>query len=120
MSSVRINPPACVYVIELEPAAARKARDRDAAERGAPVLYVGSTARDPRARLARHRQGGVSTATIVRRYGKRVVWASPFYSDRDSAEYAERDVAEQLRHAGAVVLGRPGSEAGRQKKDPSY
>lgn len=101
----KLNPPASVYVIDLASGAAHREKDKDRARKGAPVVYVGQSALSPEVRLKHHRQGGAHTSSAVRKWGRQVLWSTGPFSDRDQAERVERQVAEELRRAGAVVLG---------------
>lgn len=71
----RTPTPAWLYVIELEPAAARTPRFRKqnpefAGDR--PCFYVGGSVHDPEARFQQHK-AGIRGASLVKRFGLRVV-----------------------------------------------
>lgn len=93
------------YVIELAPAAVKRASDQARLRRGAPVLYVGQTGQDPAARLLAHLRGGYQTSTVVREHGLRVLSVGGPHDGVEAAEAAERRLAGHLRRAGAVVFG---------------
>lgn len=93
-----------VYVVELDPEAARKVHQEP---NGNPCLYVGQTGLDPRQRFAQHQRGGAFGSDIVRRYGRRLLpqMTSGPYPTRDAAEAAEKETARRLAAEGWVVAG---------------
>jgi hypothetical protein len=92
-----------VYAIELhDPRAAG----------GVPQVYVGSTAKSPEERLARHLEGGPTSNAKVRRYGARLrpdlTRRLGPYATRDAAERAETRLRGRLEHRGWRVFGGTG------------
>ncbi|HEY3210017.1 MAG TPA: hypothetical protein VGL18_09545 [Actinomycetota bacterium] len=83
-------------------------------DRRLPCVYVGVTALTPEERYARHREGGVTSASIVRDYG--VGLLKSLYRDRnpldatteDDALEEEAEFAEELRDRGYAVWGEHG------------
>lgn len=71
---------------------------------GKPVVYVGMTKQTREARFAEHMEGGMRSASIVRRFGRRLFpWAyrnCRTYPSRRTAEAAERELAEAYRRQG--------------------
>ena len=99
-----------VYVVLLEPAAARLRAVR-AANPGRdpekPCVYVGMTGLDPEERFANHKQG-IKSASVVKRYGLRVMpelYAHLNPMPFEAAVQMEQDLAEDLRRAGYTVTG---------------
>jgi len=99
-----------VYVVLLEPAVAnvRSVRaanpNRDPAK---PCVYVGMTGLPPAERFANHKQG-IKSASVVRRFGIRLLPElyehlnpMPF----EAAVVMERDLASDLRREGYTVMG---------------
>ena len=95
-----------VYVIELDPAAAK--------DPGLGVLYVGETSRTPEERFAQHMnqektaKGTRLHSSVVARYGKRLrmdLAPTELAFDKESAKDAEAAWAEHLRTLGYVVKG---------------
>jgi hypothetical protein len=99
-----------VYVVLLEPAAARLRTVRAANPRRdprKPCIYVGMTGLMPEERFANHKQG-VKAAAVVRRHGLRLlpelyVHLNPM--PFEAAVQMEQDLAEDLRRAGYTVTG---------------
>ena len=93
-----------VYVVELDPEAARKVHQEP---NGNPCLYVGQTGLDPRQRFAQHQRGGRYGSDVVRRYGRRLLphLTSGPYLTRDAAEAAEKATARRLANEGWIVTG---------------
>jgi hypothetical protein len=97
-----------VYVIRLKRSVWAKSRKYRAAnpqyQDGKPHVYVGSTAKTPEERFETHIRGERRSSPLVRRFGKKLFeWAYrelPSYPDRESAERAEAETAEQLRWRG--------------------
>ena len=92
-----------VYAIEL---------DDPRAHGGRPQIYVGSTAKTPAERFARHLQGGPVSNARVRRFG---VHLRPDltrrlgpYLTRDAAERAETRLRRRLEGQGWQVFGGTG------------
>jgi hypothetical protein len=72
-----------------------------------PCVYVGMTGLDPEQRFANHKSG-VKSATVVRRYGIRLLpslYAHLNPMPYDVAVQMEADLAEDLRQAGCTVTG---------------
>jgi hypothetical protein len=99
-----------VYVVLLAPAAARLGAVR-AANSGRdprkPCVYVGMTGLSPEERFANH-QRGVKAASVVKRYGLRLMpklYAHLNPMPFEAAAQMERDLAEDLRRAGYTVTG---------------
>jgi hypothetical protein len=99
-----------VYVVLLDPAAARHRRVREAnpeRDPGKPCLYVGMTGLPPEERFWNHRQG-IKAAWVVKKYGIRLLpelyqWLNPM--PFDAAAQMEHDLAEDLRRQGYTVTG---------------
>jgi len=100
----------CVYVVLLkaEVCKIRKLRaknlKRDPAK---PCVYVGLTGLTPTERFANHKDG-VKEAVVVKRFGVRLL--PELYEHLNPMPYEaaaqmEKDLAEDLRRAGYVVLG---------------
>ena len=99
-----------VYVVLLDPAAARLRAVRAAnpeRDPSKPCVYVGMTGLAPEVRFANHK-AGVKAASVVRRYGLRLLPElyehlnpMPF----EAAARMELDLAEDLRRAGYTVAG---------------
>ncbi len=91
-----------VYVIELHPAACRRAPP------GATCVYVGETADTPEERFAEHLRGH-HASRVVKRYGVRlrpdIYRLFPLARTRDESRRLEAKVAERLRLQGYVVFG---------------
>ena len=99
-----------VYVVLLDPAVGklRKVRaenpNRDPRK---PCVYVGMTGLAPEERFANHKQG-IKAASVVKRYGLRLV--PELYTHLNPMPYEaaarmEADLAEDLRRAGYTVTG---------------
>lgn len=109
-----------LYVVKLhedarERVLARMRRlDRTRIDRRLPLVYVGVTALSPKERYARHREGGVTSAPIVRDFG--VGLLESLYRDlnpldaasEEEALDAEAALAEDLRDRGYAVWGEHG------------
>lgn len=88
--------------------------DRARIDRRLPLVYVGVTGLTPKERYARHREGGVTSAPIVRDYG--VGLLESLYRDRnpldavteEDALTAEAAFAEELKDRGFAVWGEHG------------
>ena len=99
-----------VYVVLLEPAAARLRAVRAANPRRdpkKPCVYVGMTGLDPEERFANHKQG-IKAAPVVKRYGLRLLpelYAHLNPMPFEAAARMEQDLAEDLRRAGYTVTG---------------
>ncbi len=95
-----------VYVVELDEAAREKAPRGE--RRPGPCVYVGETGRTPEERLAVHKAGGPRAASIVTRFGVRLLPSlatrGPFLT-RAGAARGEKRVGDQLRRKGYVVFG---------------
>lgn len=99
----------CVYVIELADEARTVRRVKEANPNANPKMkcvYVGSTAKTPEERFKIHKAGGKQSASVVCKYGRRLVPA--FYRDlplmtRPAAERKEKQLAKQLRVKGYTV-----------------
>ena len=94
----------------LDPAAA-KLRSVRAANPGRdpqkPCVYVGMTGLEPEERFANHK-AGVKAASVVRRYGLRLMpelYAHLNPMPFEAAAQMEVDSAEDLRRAGYTVTG---------------
>ena len=100
----------CVYVVLLEPAAAKVRSVRAANPRPdpkKPCVYVGMSGLKPEERFANHK-AGIKSAAVVKRFGIRLLPElyehlnpMPF----EAAVQMEKDLAEDLRHAGYIVAG---------------
>ena len=99
-----------VYVVLLDSATARHPSilrvnpKRDPAK---PCVYVGLTGLTPTERFANHKDG-VKEAVVVKRFGVRLL--PELYEHLNPMPYEaaaqmEKDLAEDLRRAGYVVLG---------------
>jgi hypothetical protein len=109
-----------LYVVKLHEDARERvlARMRSLAririDRRLPCVYVGVTALTPEERYARHREGGITSASIVRDHG--VGLLKGLYRDRnplratseEDALEAEAAFAEELRDRGYAVWGEHG------------
>ena len=102
-----------LYVVELDPAVLLSGRFRRSnpglrPDRG-PCLYVGSTAKTAEERYAQHKAGIFCNRGWVTKFGRRLrhdLAPSISYQTRQSAELAERDLAEHLRKEGYAVWSR--------------
>jgi len=100
----------CVYVVLLEAAAAKIRRVLAANPRRdprKPCVYVGMSGLMPHERFAKHK-AGVKAASIVKRYGIRLL--PELYEHLNPMPYEaavqmEKDLAEDLRRAGYTVTG---------------
>ena len=87
---------------------------RSRIDRRYPCIYVGVTALTPEERYARHREGGVTSASIVRDYGVGLLKSlyrgrNPLHATSESdALEAEAEFAEELRDRGYAVWGEHG------------
>jgi hypothetical protein len=99
-----------VYVVELDPAVAKIRKvlaanpNRDPQK---PCVYVGLTGLTPEQRFRNHK-AGIKAALVVKRYGLRLL--PELYAHLNPMPYAaaaqmEKDLAEDLRHAGYTVTG---------------
>jgi predicted GIY-YIG superfamily endonuclease len=109
-----------VYVVKLREEArervlgAMPSLQRRRIDRRLPLLYVGVTALSPKRRYAKHREGGITAASIVHEYG--VGLLESLYRDRNplpaateaQALEAEAELAEELRDRGYAVWGEHG------------
>ncbi len=99
-----------VYVVLLDPTAGRLRTLRAAnphRDPEKPCVYVGMTGLPPEERFANHKQG-IKAASVVRRYGLRLlpelyVHLNPM--PYEAAAQMEQDLAEDLRRAGYTVTG---------------
>jgi hypothetical protein len=99
-----------VYVVLLDSAVGkiRKVRAENSnRDRKKPCVYVGMTGLTPQERFANHKVG-VKAASVVRRYGIRLL--PEFYAHLnpmpfEAAAQMEKDLAEDLRKAGYTVTG---------------
>jgi predicted GIY-YIG superfamily endonuclease len=99
-----------VYVVLLDPAVGKLRKTRAANpnyDPKKPCVYVGMTGLDPEERFANHK-AGVKAASVVKRYGIRLLTAlyehlnpMPF----EAAAQMEKDLAEDLLRAGYTVTG---------------
>ena len=99
-----------LYVIRLKDAAVDTNKMREAnpnAVSRKPVVYVGMTKQTRDARFAEHMAGGMRSARLVRKLGRRLFpWAyrnCRTYRTKAKAEAAERAHAEALRERGWFV-----------------
>jgi hypothetical protein len=91
---------------------------RSRIDRRLPCVYVGVTALTPEERYARHREGGLTSASIVRDHG--VGLLKSLYRDanplsatsEEEALTAEAALAEELRDRGYAVWGEHGKPLG--------
>jgi predicted GIY-YIG superfamily endonuclease len=99
-----------VYVVLLDPKAARNPRVRAANpnhDPAKPCIYVGMTGLDPRERFANHKNGH-KAARIVQKYGIRLLHEFFEYLNPmpfEAAAQMEKDLAEDLRRQGYAVTG---------------
>ena len=99
-----------VYVVLLDPKAGRDQKllaDNPARDPAKPCVYVGMTGLNPEERFANHKQG-IKAASIVRRYGVRLLpelyeWLNPM--PFEAAAQMEQDLADDLRRQGYTVSG---------------
>jgi hypothetical protein len=88
---------------------------RSRIDRRLPCVYVGVTALTPEERYARHRKGGITSASIVLDYGEGLLkslyrHANPLRAtSEEEALKAEAEFAEELRDRGYSVWGEHGS-----------
>src|SRR5688500_2136597 len=87
---------------------------RSRIDRRFPCIYVGVTALTPEERYARHREGGVSSASIVHDYGVGHLKSLyrgrnplPAITESDALE-ADAGLADELRDRGYAVWGEHG------------
>src|SRR5713101_3162432 len=101
----------CVYVVDLNPIVWEKRQMRKANPNFDPAtgrgyLYVGMTQYSPDDRLKTHREGGFTSALVVREHGRylrrRLYERIPRMS-KANAEAMERKHAEDLRRRGYAV-----------------
>lgn len=99
-----------VYVVALDPAVQQVGKFRKAnAGSSGPCLYVGSTAHTPEHRFAQHKAGRFSNRGWVEKFGVGLAMQladGREYQTRESAEQAERELAESLRKEGFQVWSR--------------
>jgi len=99
-----------VYVILLDPTVGRWRKvkaDNPQRATDKPCVYVGMTGLTPEERFANH-QAGIKDASIVRRYGIRLLpelYAHLNPMPFEAAAAMEKDLAEDLRRAGYTVTG---------------
>ena len=99
-----------VYVVLLDPAVGKIGKvlaanpNRNPKE---PCVYVGMTGLSPEERFANHK-AGIKAASVVRRYGIRLVlelFAHLNPMPYEAAVQMEKDLAEDLRSGGYTVTG---------------
>jgi hypothetical protein len=99
-----------VYIVLLDPAVGkiRKVRaENPKRDPGKPGVYVGMTGLTPEQRFANHK-AGIKAASVVKRYGLRLLpelYAHLNPMPYEAAARMEKDLAEDLRHAGYTVTG---------------
>lgn len=99
-----------VYVVLLDPAAARHRKIRNvnpARKAELPCVYVGMTGLTPEERFANHK-AGMKSAWVVKRYGVLLLpelFAHLNPMPFEAAAQMEIDLAEDLRRAGYTVTG---------------
>jgi predicted GIY-YIG superfamily endonuclease len=99
-----------VYVVLLGPAAGRLRAVRAANPKRdpkKPCVYVGMTGLTPEERFANHK-AGVKAASVVKRYGLRLLpelYAHLNPMPYEAAVRMEQDLADDLRRAGYTVTG---------------
>ena len=99
-----------VYVVLLNPVVGRWRKVRAGNPNrlsGKPCVYVGMTGLTPEERFANHK-GGIKAASVVRRYGLRLLpelYAHLNPMPFEAALQMEIDLAEDLRRAGYTVTG---------------
>ena len=87
---------------------------RSRIDRRLPCVYVGVTALTPEERYERHREGGMTSASIVRDHGVGLLEslyreANPLSAtSEEEALKAEAELAEELRDRGYAVWGEHG------------
>lgn len=99
-----------VYVVLLDPAVAKIRKVRLAnpnRDPDRPSVYVGLTGLTPEERFANHKQG-TKSSPLVKRFGIRLL--PELYEHLNPMPYEpaaqmERDLAEDLRKAGYLVVG---------------
>ncbi len=99
-----------VYVVLLEPAAARIRKvllANPARDPKKPIVYVGLTGLTPQERFANHKSG-IKSSSLVRRFGIRLL--PELYEHLNPMPYEaaaqmEKDLTEDLRRAGYTVVG---------------
>ena len=99
-----------VYVVLLDPAVAKLRAVRNANLRrdpAKPCVYVGMTGLTPEERFRNHKQG-IKAASVVKRYGVRLMpelfeWLNPM--PFEAAVRMEVELAEDLRQQGYTVTG---------------
>jgi hypothetical protein len=99
-----------VYVVLLDPAVSKLRRVRALnpdSNPAKPCVYVGMTGLAPEERFENHKSG-VRSASVVKRYGLRLL--PELYTHLNPMPYEaaarmERDLAEDLRRAGYTVTG---------------
>jgi len=99
-----------VYVVLLEPAAARirkVLRANPVRDPQKPIIYVGMSGLTPEERFANHKLG-IKSASLVRRFGIRLL--PELYEHLNPMPYEaaaqmEKDLTEDLRRAGFTVVG---------------
>ena len=99
-----------VYVVALDPAVQQVGRFRKANSRTAgQCLYVGSTAHTAEHRFAQHKAGRFANRGWVKKFGVGLAMHlsdGKEYQTRESAEKAERELADALRKEGYQVWSR--------------
>lgn len=99
-----------LYVVELDESVRSSRRFRRENSAGSDAcLYVGSTAHTPEHRFSQHKAGRFSNRGWVQKFGRWLrydLMGSATYQSRESAEQAERELAETLRSQGYSVWSR--------------
>jgi hypothetical protein len=99
-----------VYVVLLDKAVSKNRKvqlanpDRQPAK---PCVYVGLTGLTPEERFANHKQG-IKSSSLVKRHGIRLLpehYAHLNPMPYEAAAQMERDLTEDLRRAGYMVVG---------------
>jgi len=84
----------------------RKANPRYNPLTGNGFLYVGMTSHTPEERFAIHKEGGMLSAPVVRRYGRELrprLYQAYVRMSQSDAEEMERYLADRLRKKGYAV-----------------
>lgn len=92
-----------VYAISLSPRSVKRHPQLDEVLAGAPVVYVGQSAHDPKMRFREHLRGGMFTSSVVTKYGQQLVGYEGPFKTRKEAEREERRLAHSLRYRGFVI-----------------
>jgi hypothetical protein len=99
-----------LYVVALDPAVRQVGRFRRENQKSSgPCLYVGSTAHTPEHRFGQHKAGRFANRGWVKKFGVGLAMHladGKEYQTRESAEQAERELAESLRKEGYQVWSR--------------